>query len=62
MLKTKGQKILKSAPSEYICQYCKIEKSLNKDNFQVVSKFKHGFSTVCNECNINTNKMKNKTD
>ena len=40
-----------SAPSEYKCQYCDITKPLNIDNFKVVKKFKHGYSTVCNECN-----------
>ena len=45
------QKETLSAPSEYKCQYCDITKPLNGDNFQVVKKFKHGYSTVCNECN-----------
>lgn len=51
MSKVLGQKTSKFAPSEYTCQYCKITKPLDVENFQKVSKFKYGFSTVCNECN-----------
>lgn len=40
-----------SAPSEYKCQYCDTTKPLNSDHFQIVKKFKYGYSTVCNECN-----------
>lgn len=40
-----------SVPNEYKCQYCNIIKSLDSDHFQIVKKFKYGFSTVCNECN-----------
>ena len=40
-----------SVPSEYKCQFCDVTKPLDSDNFQVVKKFKFGYSTVCNECN-----------
>jgi len=47
----KVQKTLKSVPSEYKCQYCKETKPLTTEYFQKIKHFKHGFSTVCNECN-----------
>jgi hypothetical protein len=48
--KPKGVRTLKSVPNEYTCQYCKESKSLTEEHFQKVKNFKHGFSTVCNEC------------
>ena len=48
--KNKVQKTLKSVPNEYQCQYCKETKPLTEEHFQKVKNFKHGFSTVCNEC------------
>lgn len=48
--KLKGAKTLKSVQNEYKCQYCKETKPLNDKHFQKVKNFKHGFSTVCNEC------------
>ena len=53
---------LKSAPSEYTCQYCNQTKPLNEDFFQVVKSFKHGYSTYCKECDIQTRKLKSKDD
>jgi hypothetical protein len=50
-LKLKDAKTLKSAPDEYTCQYCKETKPLTTEYFQKIKHFKHGFSTVCNECN-----------
>ena len=41
---------LKSVPNEYTCQYCKETKPLTDEYFQKIKHFKHGFSTVCNEC------------
>ena len=49
--KLKGVKTLKSVPNEYGCQYCEEIKPLNDEHFQKIKNFKHGFSTVCNECN-----------
>lgn len=42
---------LKSVQNEYKCQYCKETKPLTTEYFQKVKYFKHGFTTVCNECN-----------
>jgi hypothetical protein len=50
LLKSKVQKTLKSVPDEYKCQYCKETKPLTTEYFQKIKHFKHGFSTVCNEC------------
>jgi hypothetical protein len=49
--KLKGVKTLKSVPSDYTCQYCKVTKPLTEEYFQKVKNFKYGFSTICNECN-----------
>ena len=49
--KFKVVKKLKCVPNEYTCQYCKETKPLTDEYFQKVKNFKHGFSTVCNECN-----------
>lgn len=59
MLKLKK---LKPIPSKYICQYCEQTKPLNQDFFQSVRGFKHGYSTYCNECDVNTRKLKPKND
>ena len=48
--KLKGVEKLKSVPNEYTCQYCKETKPLTDEYFQKIKHFKHGFSTVCNEC------------
>lgn len=53
---------LKSVPSEYTCQYCNQTKPLNEDFFQVVKSFKHGYSTYCKECDVNTRKLNPKND
>lgn len=53
---------LKSIPSEYTCQHCEQTKSLNENFFQVVKNFKHGYSTYCNECDVQTRKLKPKND
>lgn len=61
LLSKKGDvKTLLSVPSEYKCQYCGKIKPLNKDHFQIVRSFKHGFSTYCLECDITTKKLKPK--
>lgn len=58
--KLKGAKTLKSVPDEYKCQCCGETKPLNAEHFQIVKKFKYGYSTYCNECNILCNKPKKK--
>jgi hypothetical protein len=45
-------------PSKYTCQYCNVEKELNSENFQKVRNFKYGYSTVCNECHVESKKIK----
>jgi len=49
--KLKDVEKLKYVLGEYKCQYCKETKPLTTEYFQKVKHFKHGFSTVCNECN-----------
>lgn len=51
ILKFRAVKKLKYVPNEYTCQYCRETKPLTDEYFQKVKNFKHGFSTVCNECN-----------
>lgn len=58
MSKRKGAKTLLSAPAEYQCQCCKQVKPLDSDHFQVIRKFKYGFSTYCNDCDIQTKRLK----
>ncbi len=48
--KIRDVKKLKYVQNEYTCQYCKETKPLTDEYFQKVKNFKHGFSTVCNEC------------
>ena len=43
------------------CSGCKKEKSLNKENFQVVKAFRKGFSFYCLDCNKELEKPKPKT-
>lgn len=62
MLKFKGAKTLKSAPVDYQCQCCGETKPLNKEHFQPVRKFKHGYSTYCNQCDIISKKIKPKNN
>lgn len=50
-------KTSESIPDEYVCQKCKISKPLNKENFQSVKMFKYGFSTYCNECDLESKKV-----
>lgn len=56
--KRKGVKTLLSVPAEYQCQCCNQVKPLNADHFQVIRKFKYGFSTYCNICDIETKRLK----
>jgi hypothetical protein len=37
-------------PDTYICQCCQQSKQLNESNFEIVKKFKYGFSTCCLDC------------
>jgi hypothetical protein len=57
----KSVKAFQSIPSEYKCQCCGEIKPLNKEHFQIVNKFKYGYSTYCNICNIVCNQPKEKT-
>lgn len=59
--KVKGAKTFKSVPDEYKCQCCGEIKPLNTDHFQIVNKFKHGYSTYCNVCHVVCNRPKEKT-
>ena len=48
-------------PTEYQCQCCGETKPLNAEHFQIVKKFKYGYSTYCNVCDVSCNRPKEKT-
>ena len=53
------KKGLSGSPQTRVCSKCGEEKPLDKDHYQVVKSFKHGYSHYCNSCDKPVKKTEN---